>query len=869
MTSFMKQIGSISFCLIIAAWLPFTARSAASPVQAAHELVQRIAPSKAFVVELIPADAGRDVFEIESQGDKIILRGNNGVAVASALNWYLKYYCHCHYSLKSQPMSLPNSLPKVEPKVRRVTQDHWRYFLNYCTFGYSLPWYGWPEWERLIDWMALNGVNAPLSVTGQEAVWANTGKRLGFSDQEMTEFFAGPPYLPFGWMGCLDGWGGPLPKTWIQRHEALQKKILARERALGMTPVLQGFTGHVPAATAQRFPDARLHKIEWGGEWHTSLLDPLDPLFSRFATTFLGEQRRMFGTDHLYAADTFIEMTPPSGESDFLAATGRAIYQGMAKSDPDAIWVLQGWTFYNQAKFWTQPRIEAFLGAVPDSRMLVLDLFCDVTPVWNRTRAFCGKPWAWCALQNFGDCVFLGGALDRINTDLSAARSDPLASKLSGIGFVNEGLDYNPVVFDFLFERAWSPAPVELKDWLRQYAARCYGGDYPQSEAAWDILRKTVFSGRPAGTPAYADVPSFRFPKGPGYENARLAKAWEELLAAAPLAGQSDGYRFDLVSVTRQTLGNYSLALQTQAIEAWNNQDRKALNAASTQMFTLISEIDCLLATRSEYLLGKWLASARAWGASGPEKDRMEWNARRVITMWGNGTTIRDYSRREWSGMLTSFYLPRWQRFFSAAEAALEAGTSFDTAAFDRGLQQWERDWASAHASFPTSPHGDSIEISQRLWAKYGKELLKPQPTEDPSLTTGKPASCSSALSGHGAGLANDGRRRSVNDYWATDVGHDQDPWWQVDFEKLEKVGRIVVVGYYGDKRYYAFTVELSTDGKSWDTVADRRDNTELSTQLGYTCRFTAREARYLRIRQTGNSANTGRHLVEVMAFPD
>jgi len=51
--------------------------------------------------------------------------------------------------------------------------------------------------------------------------------------------------------------------------------------------------------------------------------------------------------------------------------------------------------------------------------------------------------------------------------------------------------------------------------------------------------------------------------------------------------------------------------------------------------------------------------------------------------------------------------------------------------------------------------------------------------------------------------------------------------------------------------------------------VADRRDNHELSTREGYTCLFTAREARYLRIRQTHNSANTGRHLVEVMAFPE
>ncbi|MEI7938050.1 MAG: alpha-N-acetylglucosaminidase TIM-barrel domain-containing protein, partial [Verrucomicrobiota bacterium] len=181
------------------------AKAQVPPEQAARDLVRRVLPANAFLVEIIAADQGRDVFEIESSGDKLVLRGNNGVAVGSALNWYLKYYCHCHYSLKSQQMRLPKPLPRVQPKIRRVSQDRWRYFLNYCCFGYSLPWYDWAQWERLIDWMALNGVNAPLSVTGQEAAWASAATRLGFSDEDMRGFLAGPPFLPFGWMGCLDG----------------------------------------------------------------------------------------------------------------------------------------------------------------------------------------------------------------------------------------------------------------------------------------------------------------------------------------------------------------------------------------------------------------------------------------------------------------------------------------------------------------------------------------------------------------------------------------------------------------------------------------------------------------------------------------
>ena len=59
-----------------------------------------------------------------------------------------------------------------------------------------------------------------------------------------------------GW-SCLDGWGGLLPQEWIDRHIVLQKNILARERSLGMTPVLQGFTGHVPVGLMEKFPQGK------------------------------------------------------------------------------------------------------------------------------------------------------------------------------------------------------------------------------------------------------------------------------------------------------------------------------------------------------------------------------------------------------------------------------------------------------------------------------------------------------------------------------------------------------------------------------------------------------------------------------------
>ena len=70
-----------------------TTRESNDFLKAAQGVVERIVPSyvKSFELAIIPSIDGQDVFEIENKDGKIILRGNNGVSICSALNWYLKY----------------------------------------------------------------------------------------------------------------------------------------------------------------------------------------------------------------------------------------------------------------------------------------------------------------------------------------------------------------------------------------------------------------------------------------------------------------------------------------------------------------------------------------------------------------------------------------------------------------------------------------------------------------------------------------------------------------------------------------------------------------------------------------------------------
>ena len=53
-----------------------------------------------------------------------------------------------------------------------------------------MPWWGWPEWERAIDKLAMQGCNMPLAATGMEAIWYQTLLRFGFTDLEARSFLS-------------------------------------------------------------------------------------------------------------------------------------------------------------------------------------------------------------------------------------------------------------------------------------------------------------------------------------------------------------------------------------------------------------------------------------------------------------------------------------------------------------------------------------------------------------------------------------------------------------------------------------------------------------------------------------------------------
>jgi alpha-N-acetylglucosaminidase len=647
------------------------------------------------------------------------------VALASALNRYLKEVCHCDISWGcGNQLNLPNPLPRVPAKISVTSPYRYRYAYNFCTHGYTMAWWDWPHWERELDYLALNGVNLALVIEGQESVWQNTLKQFGYRDEEIRQWLVLPSHQPWMYMSNLEGYGGPVPQELIDRRRALGQSIVKRMAALGIHPVLQGYYGIVPGDFEKRFPEVKcLPQGKWGDLKRPDMLAPNTPMFARMAAAFYAGQAQLFGPADFFAADPFHE--GGATEALDLPACGRSILEAMGK----ATWVIQSWQ--------QNPRL-AMLDGLDKDRLLILDLQCEAQENWRQRNSFDGIPWLWCTIQNFGGNVGLGGRLAWSGEGPAKALRDPARGRFSGVGALMEGSRNNPAIWEMVFENAWRSTAPDIESWLRDYTRRRYGTDSREANLAWKILADTVY-GAPAlklEFPINSVVcsrPSLKLdcrarafvPTQANYRMEELARAWGLLLAAAPQAAASDGYRYDLVDVGREVLARLACDYHQHIVGAYADKDAAGVKFYGDKMLGLITDLDQLTGTRPELLLGVWLAEARAWGNSAEQSDLCERNARELLTIWTSTYNISDYANRQWNGLLGDYYHHRWELWLAALRNSLRQGAELDETATSQKIHEWEIQWTRQKNVFAAKPSGDSVSLSAALFRKYAPDVLQ------------------------------------------------------------------------------------------------------------------------------------------------
>lgn len=712
-----------TICLICMLCLAVVVK-AASPIQGLLERIDKGA-SRKFVIEQVKSPT--DFFELDQKGDKVVIRGNNYVSIATGVNWYLKYYAGIQLSWNGMTAQLPAVLPAVPQKERHETDLKYRYDFNYCTYSYTMAFWDWDRWEKEIDWMALHGINLPLAVVGADVVWYNVLTKLGYTKDEINEFIAGPAFQGWWLMNNLEGWGGPNPDSWYKQRETLQKQILKRMREYGIRPVLPGYSGMVPHNAKERLGLNVSDPGLWCGYRRPAFLQPTDPRFNEIADLYYKEMSRLYGKADFYSMDPFHEGGNVAGVD--LNAAGQAIWGAMKKANPKAVWVAQAWQ--------ANPR-QKMIENLPAGDLIVLDLFAESRPQWGdpestwyRKEGFGKHDWLYCMLLNYGGNVGLHGKMKHVIDEFYKAKTSTFGKTMKGVGMTMEGSENNPVMFELLCELPWRPARFDKDEWLKNYTVARYGKADKAVQDAWLLLSNTIYN-CPAkntqqgthesvfcGRPDYDvyQVSSWSEME-PYYKPEDIIRAAGIMLSAADRFKGNNNFEYDLIDIVRQAVAEKGRLVYPIMIDAYKAGEKELFAASSQRFLDLILLQDKLLAARPEFKVGTWIEKARNLGTTPEEKDLYEWNARVQVTTWGNRVAadeggLRDYAHKEWNGLLRDFYYNRWKVWIDRQKAQLNGAP---VKAID--FYAIEEPWTKQTNPYSSQAEGDVIEVAKEVYAK-------------------------------------------------------------------------------------------------------------------------------------------------------
>lgn len=641
-----------------------------------------------FVVTRSPDSLDR--YALSVSDGILTVEGNSPVSLCKGFHDYILENGYGVATWTGNRLCFPDRPADMELR-EYVSPFSSRLYQNVCTFGYTSPFWGWDEWEREIDWMALHGFDMPLAPIAGEAILARVFGKAGLSKEEIDAYFTGPAHFPWMRMGNMTGVDGGMSQKWHESQTELQHKINGRMLALGMTPVYQGFAGFVPKAFKEHYPDADVMTTKWSGH-ESYMLSPVDSMFGVIGTAFIREWEKEFGKGKYYLIDSFNELDIPFGEKgsverhDRLRHYAETIYGTLSAANPDAVWVMQGWMFGYSRDQWDPQSVEALLSGAPDDRLVIIDLAVDFNNYvwkngnsWDNLGGFYGKPWIWSTVPNFGGRTALKGPLDfYLNGHLEALRSDS-KGRLWGFGTSPEGVENNEILYELISAAGWSSDEICLDSLLRSYSHARYGCDDPVFMEFWNELRKSVYSN-------FTNNARFLWQQRPAYHrgetmkiNGSYFKGIETFLSVADRYSDDGLYVADALQYAALYVAakaDYVLKAANWALVAGDVD--KAMKLKDL-LLTMLGDIDRLLASHPILRMERWLDMARSSAVDGHEAAMFAKEAKRIVSTW-SGPSLKDYSARVWSGLIRDYYMPRLELYFTkAAEGGYADIVSLDS----------------------------------------------------------------------------------------------------------------------------------------------------------------------------------------------
>ncbi len=698
-------------------------------LQPARAVLKRLIPSLQSQISLsvMYRSDGCDAFRVSGTAGHIRVAATSNVAALFGVSWYLRYVAHLQISPNGDQLRARSKLPAPPGPIEKNSPYVYRYALNENTDGYSTPYWNWPHWEHEIDVLAASGINAVLVERGADEVFYQTFRDFGYSDGEIRRWITQPAHQNWQFMDNLCCFDEPISRQLLARRTRFARQIISRLRELGITPVLPGFFGIVPEDFAARHPGAHvIAQGTWNGFKRPGWLDPRDPLFAAVAASFYRHQRELFGNTSIYDMELLQEGGTPGDVP--VSGAAKCIQQALNVAHPGALWMTLAWQ---------ENPSRALLAGVDRAQLLIVDIDQGRIVHEHREEDFDGARYLFGGLWEFGGRTTLGANLYDYAVRLPKMGTRR-GSRMAGTALFSEGIDTNPAAFTLFTEMAWRSEPVDLLVWSRDYARSRYGYDDPHAQRAWQILMQTVYGGRADGVSGHGErdaAPESLFNAQPSLA-ATSASSWapdqlryapdqfesalaELLQVSAPIRATAT-YRYDVVDVARQSLANWSRTALPQIKDAYDRHDELLFRKLTDRWLRMMDLENTLLATNSSFLLGPWLDAVPPWVGSEDELRRLQYDARSILTTWGDRTAseagLHDYGNKDWAGLVSGYYRPRWQLYFQQLDDSLKTGR-------DPGAIDWFRfgeRWNRSTTQYAAQPHGDSWLAAKRVEHELG-----------------------------------------------------------------------------------------------------------------------------------------------------
>ncbi len=720
--------------LPVLAQTPAQAPPAAS-VAPAEAVLHRIMPRLAAQFHLALHPGQSDGFRITGTAGDIHVDAATIPTLLYGVNWYLKYVAHVQVSTNGLQLGPAHLiLPALAGPIEKPALYKVRYALNENVDGYTAPYWSDARWQHEIDILALSGTNAILIERGADLVLYETFRDAGYSDLAIRNWITEPAHQNWQLMGNMCCFIEPISLDLLHKRAESAKKLIAMLRALGITPVLPGYYGIVPADFATLHPGAHVvTQGDWNGFTRPGWIDPRDPNFAKLAADFYYHQRQLFGDSSIYDMEIFQE-GGVNGDVP-VGPAAQLIQTALEAAHPNALWFMMAWQ--------NNP-LPALIAALDTRHLLIADIEQGRIPRNDRDKQFNGADWLYGGLWEFGGRTSLGAPLYDYAVRMPKMAALP-GSHIVGTALFTEGLDTNPFAFDLYTEMAWHKDPVDLNTWTNEYALRRYGKFDEHAERAWQILLHTAYGYRAGDGTAKggdADAPHDSLfcaqpslttvhagtwaPERMHYDAAKLQPALTELLQVAPALRSNDTYQYDLVDVGRQVMANESRVMLPEINAAYMSGDREAFVALTRHWLRDMQLQDELLRTNQYFLLGRWLSYVPRWASSPGELKQLNYDARSILTTWGDRKAseagLHEYANRDYAGLTATYYAPRWRLYFHNLLVSMDTRTppkAIDWYAFgDR--------WNRGPDTFSPNPIGNSYAAAMAIADDLG---LAPLPS--------------------------------------------------------------------------------------------------------------------------------------------